>query len=100
MGELQNQFSWSRSRDNAFRDCRRRYWIHYYGSWGGWERDAPTSVRQAYLLAGTSALRDGPLQRCFRDMHAGSQHFFASPIATFDYARDIMNAASEAAIDA
>lgn len=50
MGELQNQFSWSRSRDNAFQDCRRRYWIHYYGSWGGWERDAPTSVRQAYLL--------------------------------------------------
>ena len=50
MSELKNQFSWSRSRDNAFQDCRRRYWLHYYGSWGGWERDAPTSVRQAYLL--------------------------------------------------
>ncbi len=50
VGELENQFSWSRSRDNAFQECRRRYWIHYYGSWGGWERDAPTSVRRAYLL--------------------------------------------------
>ncbi len=51
-------------------------------------------VRQAYLLAGTTALRDGPLQRCFRDIHAGSQHFFASPASTLDYARDRMAADS------
>ena len=49
-------------------------------------------ARQAYLLAGTTALRDGPLQRCFRDLHAGSQHFFASPSAAQDVARDILNA--------
>jgi alkylation response protein AidB-like acyl-CoA dehydrogenase len=47
-------------------------------------------VRQAYLLAGTTALRQGPLQRCFRDIHAGSQHFFASPASTLDFARDLM----------
>jgi alkylation response protein AidB-like acyl-CoA dehydrogenase len=47
-------------------------------------------VRQAYLLAGTTALRDGPLQRCFRDIHAGSQHFFASPASTLDFARDLL----------
>ena len=52
-------------------------------------------VRQAYLLAGTTALRDGPLQRCFRDIHAGSQHFFASPASTLDYARDLLAAATE-----
>ena len=57
-------------------------------------------VRQAYLLAGTTALRDGPLQRCFRDIHAGSQHFFASPASTLDYARDQMAAAPESALDA
>jgi alkylation response protein AidB-like acyl-CoA dehydrogenase len=57
-------------------------------------------VRQAYLLAGTTALRDGPLQRCFRDIHAGSQHFFASPASTLDYARDRMAAAPESALDA
>jgi alkylation response protein AidB-like acyl-CoA dehydrogenase len=49
-------------------------------------------ARQAYLLAGTTALRDGPLQRCFRDLHAGTQHFFASPAAAQDLARDVLAA--------
>jgi alkylation response protein AidB-like acyl-CoA dehydrogenase len=53
-------------------------------------QEAADIVRQAYLLAGTTALRDGPLQRCFRDIHAGSQHFFASPASTLDYARGRM----------
>ncbi len=57
-------------------------------------------VRQAYLLAGTTALRDGALQRCFRDIHAGSQHFFASPASTLDFARDRMAAAPDSALDA
>jgi alkylation response protein AidB-like acyl-CoA dehydrogenase len=51
-------------------------------------------VREAYLLAGTSALRDGPLQRCFRDLHAGSQHFFAGDFTTLEMARDVLAAAS------
>jgi alkylation response protein AidB-like acyl-CoA dehydrogenase len=52
-------------------------------------------VRQAYLLAGTTALRQGPLQRCFRDIHAGSQHFFASPASTLDFARNLMTVGDE-----
>ena len=52
--------------------------------------EAADIIRQAYLLAGTSALRAGPLQRCFRDIHAGTQHFFASPAATADMARDLL----------
>ncbi len=59
-------------------------------------QEAADIIRQAYLLAGTTALRDGPLQRCFRDIHAGSQHFFASPASTLDYARDRMAAAADA----
>ena len=47
-------------------------------------------AREAYLLAGTTALRDGPLQRGFRDLHAGSQHFFASDAATLDLGRELM----------
>lgn len=47
-------------------------------------------AREAYLLAGTRALRDGPLQRAFRDLHAGSQHFFASPASTIDLARSLL----------
>jgi len=57
-------------------------------------------VREAYLLAGTTGLRDGALQRCFRDIHAGSQHFFASPASTLDYARDLMAATPDAGVDA
>lgn len=47
-------------------------------------------AREAYLLAGTTALRDGALQRGFRDLHAGTQHFFASPAATLDVGRDLL----------
>ena len=57
-------------------------------------------VRQAYLLAGTSGLRSGGLQRAFRDIHAGSQHFFASPASTLDFARNLMAKAPESALDA
>ncbi len=32
-----------------------------------------------YKAAGTSALREGPIQRYFRDMHAGTQHVTSSP---------------------
>ena len=47
-------------------------------------------ARQAYLLAGTRALRDGPIQRGFRDLHAGSQHFFAGPSAAIDLATSLL----------
>ena len=33
----------------------------------------------AYKAAGTTALREGTLQRLFRDMHAGTQHMIVSP---------------------
>ena len=46
--------------------------------------------REAYLLAGTVALRDGGVQRAFRDLHAGAQHFFASNAATIDLARSLL----------
>jgi hypothetical protein len=33
-----------------FRSCPRQYWFSRYGSWGGWERDAPFLNREAYRL--------------------------------------------------
>ncbi|MCU1426304.1 MAG: acyl-CoA dehydrogenase [Actinomycetia bacterium] len=57
-------------------------------------QDGADIVRHAYLLAGTTALRAGPLQRCFRDLHAGTQHFFASPAAAQDLAKDLLGRAS------
>jgi alkylation response protein AidB-like acyl-CoA dehydrogenase len=53
-------------------------------------QDGAAVVRDAYLLAGTDALRAGPLQRCFRDMHAASQHFFAGEFATLEAARALL----------
>src|SRR3954452_4859936 len=37
-------------------------------------RVATDAVRFAYTAAGPDALRPGPLQRCFRDLHASTQH--------------------------
>jgi len=47
---LTNDFSWSRSRDEKFRECLRAYYLHYYRSWGGWELDAPADIRRLYIL--------------------------------------------------
>jgi hypothetical protein len=44
------EFSWSRSRHDALSVCARRYFYRYYGSWRGWEDDAPAEARRAYLL--------------------------------------------------
>ncbi|MBP1583893.1 MAG: PD-(D/E)XK nuclease family protein [Victivallales bacterium] len=48
--ELVNEFSWSVSRAQLFRQCRRAYYYNYYGSWGGWNPDAPKPVRKMYIL--------------------------------------------------
>ena len=45
---LENEFSWSISRARTFKDCPRKYWFHYYGSWGGWEPDADPEARELY----------------------------------------------------
>ena len=50
MAELANVFSWSRSRGGMFEECRRRYYYHYYGAWGGWDPGAPDEVRRLYVL--------------------------------------------------
>jgi len=50
MGKLKNEFSWSKSRNDIFRECHRKYYYSYYGHWGGWEFDAPDDVRQIYIL--------------------------------------------------
>ena len=47
---LTNDFTWSKSRHEKFQDCRRAYYLHYYGSWGGWEDQAPTDIRRLWVL--------------------------------------------------
>ncbi len=50
MPEFRNEFSWSKSRHEKFAECRRAYYYQYYGSWGGWEIQAETSIRELYVL--------------------------------------------------
>lgn len=47
---LTNDFSWSKSRHEKFSECLRAYYLYYYGSWGGWEADAPKDARELYVL--------------------------------------------------
>ena len=55
MGTLETTFSWSNSRASTFQRCARSYWWQYYGSWGGWERQAPRETREAYVLKNLSS---------------------------------------------
>jgi len=55
MPDLENSFSWSKSRDDIFRSCRRRYFFNYYGSWGGWDPSVDRRTRQIYILKNISS---------------------------------------------
>jgi CRISPR/Cas system-associated exonuclease Cas4 (RecB family) len=50
MTDLKNEISWSPSRDKALEECPRAYYWRHYGSWGGWEDNAPDDARLAYRL--------------------------------------------------
>ena len=50
VGDLKNEFSWSYSRAAKYKQCPRAYYYHYYAAWEGWQTDAPTPVKRAYLL--------------------------------------------------
>lgn len=45
-----NDLTWSVSRWQQFQGCQRAYYYTYYGSWGGWEKDAPERIRLLYIL--------------------------------------------------
>jgi hypothetical protein len=48
--DFKNEFSWSKSRDEVFNECRRQYYFQYYGSWGGWDENAPERTRNIYVF--------------------------------------------------
>ena len=63
-------------------------------------QDGAAIAREIYLLAGTSALRTGPLERFFRDMHAASQHFVAGTSPTLELAQQMLGGAQSSSADA
>lgn len=50
MADLQNDFTWSKSRHEKFVECRRAYYYAYYGSWGGWDAEPGSPTRELYVL--------------------------------------------------
>jgi len=46
---IQNVFSWSKSRDEQFQECQRKYYYDKYASWGGWDKSAAKITRLAYV---------------------------------------------------
>ncbi|MEE9167625.1 MAG: PD-(D/E)XK nuclease family protein [Candidatus Neomarinimicrobiota bacterium] len=56
MIEFRNNFSWSFSRHRKFNTCKRQYYYHYYGSWGGWEETADEETRKLFQLKNMTTL--------------------------------------------
>lgn len=50
MADFINSFSWSISRSDMFDYCKRKYYLNYYESWGGWEWNATSRNRLIYFL--------------------------------------------------
>ena len=50
LAELENDFTWSKSRHEKFPECLRAYYYPDYGSWGGWAAEAGSRVRELYVL--------------------------------------------------
>lgn len=48
--KLENELTWSITRAQLFQSCPRAYYYNYYGSWGGWEREADADTRLIYIL--------------------------------------------------
>jgi hypothetical protein len=50
MEEFRNEFSWSKSRDGVFGECRRKYYFNHYGFWGGWDSGSAERTKRIYYL--------------------------------------------------
>ena len=50
MSTFKNEFSWSKSRDEIFRECQRKYYYGKYGFWDGWNFNANPDIREVYIL--------------------------------------------------
>lgn len=50
MTDFKNEFSWSKSRDEIFKECERKYYYNHYAFWGGWDKDTDSRTREIYIL--------------------------------------------------
>ena len=47
---FKNEFSWSKSRDGLFKECKRKYFFNHYGFWNGWIASEEDRVKRIYYL--------------------------------------------------
>ena len=47
---FKNEFSWSKSRDNSFKECPRKYFFNHYGFWNGWIAAEDDRIKRIYYL--------------------------------------------------
>ncbi len=50
MTDFKNEFSWSKSRDGLFNECKRKYFFNHYGSWNGWDHNELDRTKRIYYL--------------------------------------------------
>jgi PD-(D/E)XK nuclease superfamily protein len=50
VSDIKSEFAWSWSRHEMFYQCPRKIYWQYYGSWGGWEQEAPQDAALSYRL--------------------------------------------------
>lgn len=50
MTDFKNEFSWSKSRNEMFNECKRKYFLYYYGSWNGWDNREEDKTKRIYYL--------------------------------------------------
>ncbi|MFH0880932.1 MAG: PD-(D/E)XK nuclease family protein [Lentisphaerota bacterium] len=89
--ELKNRFSWSKSRDENFRECLRKYYFHYYGYWGGWKLGADPRTREIYVLKKLASRPVWAGDHVHRAIHRVlEQHRLGNAAEGFEQARDGM----------
>lgn len=47
---FRNEFSWSKSRDGLFKECKRKYFFNHYGFWDGWVASEDERIKRIYYL--------------------------------------------------
>lgn len=50
MAAFKNEFSWSKSRDTVFKECKRKYFFNHYGFWNGWVASEEDRIKRIYYL--------------------------------------------------
>jgi len=78
---LENSFSWSKSRDEEFKECQRKYFYARYLSWGGWDVKASKEIRLAYILKNIKNRWAWKGERVHHAIEAVMKHVSADRIA-------------------